>query len=489
MERVPQADLDRERIRRRGFSEFVRRAWSTVDTSPLVWSWHLDAICEHLEAVTRREIRDLVINVPPGFGKSLLVSVLWPVWVWTVDPQHRWIAASYAGDGVALRDARRARSLVESRWYQERWPHVRFPRDKTASTSVSLYYTTAGGMRYTTTVRGAVTGQHGDTHVIDDPVDPAGANAVSGRELDEVNVWDSETMSTRFRDHRNKARVLVMQRLHARDLSAQWIKNGATVLCLPLRFERDHPHRWPRDPRTNDGELLDPVRMPEAQATALEKSLGPYGSAAQAQQRPAPREGGIFKVGWWKFWTELPAGGTWALSVDCAFKETETSSFVVVQAWYQHGPNFYLVDQTLERMGFERTVAAIRAMAARYPKARRKLVEAKANGAAVVDVLKRDLPGLVLVEPMGGKEARAHAIEPLVSAGNVFLPDPDRAAYDDGRIGAAWVRDEFLPEANLFPRASTDDQIDTMTQLLNELDGGSYLDNLRAAVKRQTSPA
>lgn len=476
------AAIDREMIRRHGLKEFVRRAWPKVDTSPLVWSWPLDAVCEHLEAVQRREIRDLVVNIPPGLGKSLLVSVLFPAWVWTFDPEHRWIAASYA-DSVSLRDARKCRTLLESDWYQACWPDVRLPRDRTASVAVSLYANTLGGQRYTTTVRGAVTGQHSDTALVDDPMDPSGATAASGLELQEVLDWWHHKMSTRFRDPPRSARILVMQRLHTQDLSGDMIASGATVLCLPMRFEARHPHRHSKDPRTAEGELLAPQRYPEAEVGRLETELGPSAAAAQLQQRPAPKGGGILKEAWFKLWTELPPAGVYSFSIDCAFKETATSSYVVLQVWYAHGPNHYLVDQLRERMDFARTILAIVAWSIKYPRAHKKLVESKANGPAVVSVLKTEISGLIEVEPDGGKEARAYAAQPLVFAGNVFVPHPEHATYPDGRKGAPWVTKDFFPEVTVFPRAATDDQVDALTQYLNSA-APSYLDKLRAATDK-----
>lgn len=466
--------LDASRIdralARRGLAPFVRAAWHQVDTSPLVWGWHMDAVCEHLEAVTRREIRDLVINMPPGLSKSLTVSVLWPAWAWTHQPDHRWIATSYA-DTVALRDARKHRSLVASEWYQARWPGVRIPPTREASVAMGQWSTTAGGSRYTTTVRGQLTGQHCDTLIVDDPIDPQGAGSASGAELDDVLRWWREVVPTRFRDPPTSARVLVMQRLHERDLAAEMTRAGATVLCLPMRYEREHPHRYARDPRTEDGQLLCPQRMPEASVRRMEAAMGPAAVAAQLQQRPSPAGGGVFRTEWLaRRWVELPPGGTWSQSWDLAFKETADSSYVVGQVWYAHGSNYYLVDQTRERLDFARTLDAIKSLTGRYPRAHTKLVEDKANGPAVVSALRRDVPGLQLVTPEGGKIARANAVQGLFAAGNVLLPDPERAVYPDGRRGAPWLAD-YAHELATFPNGANDDQVDATTQYLNHAAG------------------
>lgn len=473
---------DREYVKRKGLAGFVREAWRHVDPHPLTWGWHMDAMCEHLQALARREIRDLVINVPPGMSKSITASVLYPAWVWGPgnDPAHRWIMASYS-ERVLLRDARKMRTLIGGQWYRDRWPDVRIPTDASASTAAGVYFTTRGGMRYSATVRGSVTGDHADTVGVDDPIDPMGASASSGTELDAVLEWWTGTMPTRYRDHATSARFLIMQRVHERDLTVEFVRAGATVLCLPMRFERSHPHRYARDPRTVEGELLCSARIPEVAVDKLETTLGPTRAAAQLQQRPAPAGGGAIKGEWFKRWTELPAGGSWALSVDCTFKVTTDGSFVVIQVWYQHGASFYLVDQRRERMSFTETCTALVAMRVAYPKAHTTLVEDKANGTAVVDALKRDVPGLVLVEPDGGKEARANAVQGLLAGGNVFVPDETAAVYPDGRRGAAWVAG-FVAECEAFPRGMHDDQVDAMTQYLNHA-GGSFADRFRAAME------
>lgn len=472
---------DREWIRRKGLRGFVHEAWPLVDPHALVWGWHMDAMCEHLEALHRREIRDLVINVPPGMSKSITASVLFPAWVWGPggDPAHRWIMASYA-ERLLLRDARKMRTLVDGPWYRARWPDVRIPKDRTASTAAGVYFTTRGGMRYSATVRGSVTGDHADTVGVDDPIDPQGASASSGVELDAVLEWWTGTMPSRYRDHARSARFLIMQRVHERDLTKEFVRAGATVLCLPMRFERAHPFRYPRDPRTREGELLCSARVPEAEAVRLEEILGPNRAAAQLQQRPAPAGGGVFKGAWFKRWTELPPGGTWTISVDCTFKVTSDGSYVVIQVWYQQGPNFYLVDQRRERLSFTDTVAALLAMVAAYPGVMKVLVEDKANGSAVVDVLRSKVMGLVLVEPEGGKEARANAVQGLPAGGNVYVPHETDAKYPDGRRGARWVAD-FIAECEGFPRALHDDQVDAMTQYLNHA-APRHADRLKAAM-------
>lgn len=481
------AELDRDAVARGGFRAFVRVAWSRVEQTPLVWNWHMDAICTHLEAVTRGEVVELVINVPPGHSKSLLTNVLWPAWEWSRDPGQRYICATFDHD-LATRDARKMRTLVTSDWYTDRWPGVDIPNDRTASTSVTTFTNTSGGFRNSVTVRGAVLGKHAHKHIIDDPIDPQGAALASGVELDEVLRWHGETMGTRFVNPDRPTTVLIMQRIHMRDLAGKLISEGATVLCLPMRYESQHPHRWAnrygRDPRTTEGELLNPVRWPDAAVRRLEKRLGPYGTAAQLQQRPAPAEGGIFRKEWLQhYWTVLPSGGVFTISVDCAFKGLDDSDLVAFQCWYECDAKFYLVDRWTERRDFNTTCNDLVIFAARWKRATEKLIEGKANGVAVMNALERALIGMVEIDPEGGKESRAHGVVPIFAAGEVLLPHPERAEYPDGRRGAEWVRggvnDLTLDAAEGsyehtmlgFPKAAHDDDVDATTQYLNHAAG------------------
>ena len=480
------AALDRELVARKGFAEFVRRAWPQVEPAALVWGRHLDAVCEHLDAVLRDEITDLVINEPPGCSKSLIVSTLFAAYTWIHHPSWRWIAASYAID-VAHRDARRHRELVASDWWAARWPELGIPSGGADSKSVGYFFNTAGGSRYTTTVGGSVTGHHGDGHLIDDPHDPHGV--ASTAELERTLAWHRETMPTRFRNPQRPRRILVMQRLHDRDLTAEMVREGATVLCLPMRFESKHPLRWARDWRTEEGQLLVPERYPAAALATLETRLGPRATAAQLQQRPAPAEGAIFRGEWLtRRWVELPAGCTWGLSVDATFKDGSGSDYVVIQCWGSKGADHYLVDQARGRWDFVETVRQLKAMVTRYPRALLKLIEDKANGPAILATLRaeREMAGLVEVNPgANGKVARAHSVEPLFASGNVYLPDPVLARYDDGRRGAPWVA-EYVHELTTFPAAAHDDQVDATTQYLNHvaLQGGALLEAAMAAFKK-----
>ena len=142
------------------------------------------------------------------------------------------------------------------------------------------------------------------------------------------------------------------------------------------------------------------------------------------------------------------------------FKDGDDTDFVVGQVWGRKGAALYLLDQVRRRMGFTDTVAAFRALAAKWPGATRKLVEDKANGPAVIDALKHAVPGIIPVEPDGSKTARAHAVTTFFEAGNVLLPHPEHCP---------WAR-EYVAELTQFPGAPHDDQVDATTQALRDFD-------------------
>jgi predicted phage terminase large subunit-like protein len=458
--------IDQE-LCKRSLHEFVQMAWSLIEPGKQFYdNWHIRAICEHLQAVTNGDIKRLIINVPPGSMKSLNTCVFWPAWSWTIDPSTKWIFASYSTN-LSRRDANRTRTLMESDWYQQRWGDVWQPNTKEWRTD--KFSNDQGGMRLSTSVEGGVTGDHADIQVVDDPIKPievTGSTAVARTTLEKAATWWKETMSSRMTDFKKSSRVIIMQRLHQGDLVGVALAEDPDYvhLRLPMEFELGHrcKTRLPfADPRIDDKQLLWPERYDEAVVKKLKKDLGSRASAAQLQQRPSPAKGAIFKRDWIKYYDEPPPmhKATIIQSWDCAFKDTKTSSYVVGQVWAAIGNQYYLLHQVRDRLGLSATCTQIMHMSLRYPKAYQKIIEDKANGPAVVDSLKNKLNGLKLVNPEGGKEARANAVEPLWEAGQVHIPHPNKLS---------WVSD-FEEELVTFPAAMNDDQVDCMTQALNYL--------------------
>jgi predicted phage terminase large subunit-like protein len=464
----------------RSLHEFVRQAWHVIEPStPFVPGWHIDAIIDHLEAVSYGHIRNLLINVPPRHMKSLLVSVLWPAWEWTRSPARRWLFSSYAAT-LSIRDSVKCRRLLESPWYKARWGHVfMLTGDQNAK---MRFDNNRSGYRLSTSVGGAVTGEGGDRIVCDDPHNVADVTSDAIRKS-ALDGWDI-AMSTRVNDPKTSAMVIVMQRCHQRDLSGHLLEKGNFEhLCLPAEYEG--PGRVTSigfsDPRTEQGELLWGERFGPQEIEDLKISLGSYGAAGQLQQRPSPAGGGIIKRHWFRYFqprgmnlppveVRLPDGTLMSIpaleaphhveeqiqSWDCAFKDLDTSDYVVGQMWARLGAHFLLGDQFRARTDCPGTVKAVREMTARWPGTMAVLIEDKANGSAVIQMLAYEIPGLLPINPQGGKVARAHAVSPLIEAGNVYLPHPD---------WQPWVHD-FIEECVQFPNGAHDDQVDAMTQAL-----------------------
>lgn len=279
-------------------------SWSLKDFSTQAWpvlepetafkdNWHIDAICDHLEAISAGQIRDLVINIPPGCMKSLTVSVFWPAWEWTRTPHLRWLFSSYAAD-LSTRDAVKCRRLIQSPWYQERWGHVyTLTSDQNVKTR---YENDRTGYRISTSVGGLATGERGDRVCADDP-----HNVKKGEsETDRMGVvtWWSEVMSTRKNDPETSVRVVIMQRVHEQDVTAWCLNHGFEHLCLPMEYDGENRMRTSlklKDRRKKDGQLLWPERYTKRSVEKLKDELGPYGAASQLQQSPVPRGAGMFK--------------------------------------------------------------------------------------------------------------------------------------------------------------------------------------------------
>jgi predicted phage terminase large subunit-like protein len=458
-------ELDRSLIIKGGLRQFIRLAWKQVEPArPFISGWHIDAIAEHLEAISNGQLNRLVINIPPGHMKSLACCVFWPAWVWTFRPECKWIYASYAM-GLSQRDNLRMRRLIESEWYQSRWGSVFKPlRDNWGAIK---FMNDHAGFRLCTSTDGTVTGEHADVQVCDDPIKPQDAR---GGVLATKNVltscleWWNETMASRLVDFEKSARVIIMQRLHVHDLAGAVLKEGGYEhLCLPMEYEPKTTCSTCigfKDPRVEKGALLWPIRFSEEAVQQLKKELGPRGEAAQLQQQPVPLSGSIFEKENVKFWTELPEIKTVISSWDCTFKETG-SSYVVGQVWgtTADAESYVLLDQTRKRMSFSDTLSAIRKVCFRYPHCSAHLIEEKANGSAIIDILQNEIPGIFPVLPLGGKEARAHAVESLWSNGQILLPSPEQHP---------WVND-LIQELLEFPSSLFDDQVDAMTQALSWL--------------------
>jgi len=446
----------------RSLANFVRRAWQILDPGmPLVWGPHMDAVCLHLEAVTKGQINRLLINIPPGTSKSSLVSVYWPAWEWGPKgiPTNRVIGASHE-QSLSVRDSTKMRRLVTDPWYQKLWP-TNLMRDNNQKLSFENEST---GFRQACAVR-SMTGRRGDRVIWDDP--HSAEDAHSPAALIEAERIFKETLPTRLVSPEHSAIVIVMQRLNENDVSGIILSDdyGYEHLCLPMEYERDRHCKtsigW-EDWRKEEGELLFPDRFPAHVVERDKKLMGSHAVAGQFQQRPSAKGGSVFLDHGQRFYLpkDIPEKFDQVIcSWDCTFKDTDGSDYVVGQIWGRKDANCYLLDQVRDRMSFTNTKKAVVSLKASRDDIRAVLIEDKANGPAIIDSLKMEVPGLLPVEPDGSKLARAHAITYLWEAGNIYLPHKDIAP---------WVT-RLTDEMSSFPFGANDDQVDSMTQAVRHL--------------------
>lgn len=444
---------------RKSLLEFTRRAWHIIEPGkPFIPGIHIDAMCDHLEAVVRGEIRNLLFNVPPRHAKSTLLNVVFPAWVWIENPTAKFLCTSY-GANLSKRDSIRCRYLIESGWYRREFGITWYLADD--QNEKMRYRNSAGGERIATSVHGATTGEGADYILCDDAHSAQEIHSETKRKA--VIEWWDEVISTRGNDPKTFSRIAGMQRLHEEDLSAHLIANGSYEhLCLPAEYEGDKKKTsigW-SDPRTEIGELLWPARFGPIEIKRLKKDLGSRATAGQLQQRPSPAEGEIVNIAWFRKWRELPPGLTnYTQSWDLSFDATDNSSFCVGQLWACKGADRFLIDQWRGRAKFTGQLAGVREFTAKHPMPGAKLVEKKANGAALIDTLKKEIAGIIPIEPHGSKESRAESVAPMIQSGNVYVPDPD--IY-------SWVGD-YLHEWVVFPNGKNDDQVDATSQALTYL--------------------
>lgn len=421
-----------------------------------VKSRYLDHLTDALErveaAVCEGRGARIIICLPPRHTKSEIFSKKGPAWILGRNPDWEIILTSYDAD-LALDHSRIARDTF-AEWGQALWD-VRLAKD---SKAVNQWHILGhrGGMK-AAGVGGSITGHGAHIAIVDDPF-KNWEEASSPTIREKVWNWYKTTLRTRLAP--GGAIILVTTRWHEDDLVGKVLKDAKAegeqweVISLPAEAEENDPIG--RQP----GEWLCPERFRPEEYLSLKRTLGSHLWAALYQQRPSPEEGGIIKRGWWKYYKQAPAKFDEVIqSWDCAFKDLSTSDYVVGQVWGRKAADKFLLDQVRAKMDFPVTIAAVRSLSAKWPTARAKLVEDKANGPAVIATLKREIPGLIAVEPEGGKVVRARAVSPDIEAGNVYLPDPSIAP---------WIHD-FVEECSAFPNAAHDDQVDAMTQALNRL--------------------
>lgn len=486
--------------------EFFKQAWPILEgKTPFIEGWHVKAIAEHLEACFYRKIKNLLINIPPRTGKTNLISVAFPAWVWIHDPQEKFMYASYA-HSLSVPQSQKCKRLIESNWYQERWKYrYHLSKDQKAK---SLFDNNWTGCRISTSVGAAATGKGGSILVADDPNNVKDGESDVKRER--ALSWWEQVWSTRLNNPKTDVRIIVQQRFHEEDISGHIIANDIdeewVKLILPMEFETARRSRtiilpssngkvW-EDPRMVEGELLCPERFSIKEINEYKHDLGSYGYAGQFQQRPSPEEGGIIKKDWFQWWKDsAPPKIEYVLqSWDTALTAKDMSAYSACTTWGIFYDDNYIENVILLSMWRDRIeYPALRDMAKRlyfdYRDTGKErnllfkgrpvdmcLIEAKASGDPLLQDLAVAGVKAIPFDPSkyGDKIKRVRLITPLIEAKRVWVPA--RAPNYNKLLPYA---DLFIDSVSRFPNAESRDLVDTMTQALLKLKYSQFLHHPR----------
>jgi predicted phage terminase large subunit-like protein len=458
-------------------AHFVQQAWPYLTPQrPLQWNWHIDVICAYLEAFARRDIRRLIISVPPRCMKSSLISVFFPVWVWLTEPGHQFLTVSHEA-GLALRDAVDSRKIIDSPWFHVRWPKIELSGDRNEK---GYYGNTANGHRNARGILSGITGRGGDSILCDDLHDAEKAQS----DVERQNVLDAfdGKLTSRLNDQSTGGICIIGQRLHQLDIIGHVLaKKGQdwTHLVIPMEYDGQHYDAGKdigrpklNDPRKTLGELLWPVRFPRADIEYLRIDLGNYGFSGQMQQRPSPAGGGILKKHWWKPWPKkkpLPICDHIFESWDTAFssedlKNAAYSARTEWGVWWDEQSDRYsliLLDAWDGRVEYpELRREAKRIEAEKQPD--RQLIEKKASGISLIQDMRRAGISVWPYTPDRDKISRAYAVQAMLESGQVWYPE-----------GAKWA-ERVIDMVAVFPNGAppSADLTDTCTQALLYLRNG-----------------
>lgn len=414
-----------------------------------------DTIQDFILKETGHAIDILLLSVPPQFGKSMTVTETLPAWMLGKYPNRKWIIASYNTD-FATSFGRKNKQKCEE------FNSKIFPNFKLADNpcnNVEFETTMKGGV-YSAGLLAGITGHSAYYVIIDDPIKTA---EESMSDTHKAKIWEEYLYSVRSR-MANGGKIIVIQTRWAEDdLIGRLLKEERNITYINIPCECDDEENDPLGRKIGEGlcpEIGKGTSWLQDFKQIYKTKNGSKAWYSLYQGRPVAEEGNLLKKEWWQYYecsyNELALPYT-ILSVDCAFKDGDENDFVAMQVWGKKGDNIYLIEALKEHLDFTDTLAAIRNFKSKYPEIMFVLIEDKANGTAVINVLSKEMVGVIPIKPEGGKVARANAVSPYIEAGYVHLPR------------FASFTSDFVAECSAFPYAAHDDQVDAMTQALNRM--------------------
>lgn len=431
--------------------------------------WLANKVQTFVETFTGNPYDILVISCPPQHGKSLTVTETFPSYYIGKYPDKRCIIACY-NDDFAGKFGRRNKSKIDE--YGLPIFNIRL---KKASDREMEIVNHDGGI-ICRGIMSSITGNAGDLIIIDDPIkNRQEADSSTYRD----RLWDEWQNSIKTRTQAGTKILIIQTRWHEDDLAGRVIQEEKNVEVVNIPVEAEEGDLLGRPV----GDALCPeigkdnrwlAQFKESYKTSAEGGSRAWNALYMG--RPTSAEGNIFKREWWKYYTKLPEKlPLIGISVDATFKDSDTSDFVAVEVWGKLNGDYYLIDLVKRRMDFPETLKAIRHMASKYPQKHSILVEDKANGSAIISMLRHEIEGIIPITPQESKVARANAITGIVEGGNVYLPE-----YAD-------FTGEFVEEFASFPNGAHDDLVDACTQFINKFKffSADYVEDNRSDFDRQ----
>ena len=448
------------------FYEFFKRAWHIIEPSiPLSTNWHHKYLCDILQEECERindkkpKTKDIVINIPFRSTKSILVTVMFPVWTWIKNPKLRFITASYSAD-LSIEHATRSRDIITSDWFQNRWGDVfHIKKDQNLK---ARYENNFMGVRRATSVGGTVTGQGGDFLIVDDPVSPQ--HAASEIERENANEWYRTTFYSRLNNPLTGVRIVIMQRIHENDLSGFLIGHESRMkyrhICIPAELSNDIKPTALEENYDKDG-LFWSDRFSKDILDDYKQALGSYGYAGQLMQTPTPINSGMIKSDWFKIDdTKLVDDKTVVdFVIDPAYTANEKNDPSALLAYTFRENKWQIIDCVNVYKEFPELIKFIPQWVVKngYSSSSRIYVEPKASGKSIVQTLKRDT-GLNVREdkpPSKDKVARVSDISASLESGRVSL------------VRGKW-NEEFINQLVRFPSGKHDDMVDCLVMAVNK---------------------
>jgi predicted phage terminase large subunit-like protein len=461
---------------RRSFYFFVQYFWDTIIAEKPVWNWHIKYLCEELQQigsrVAKRESKEwdyVIINIPPGSSKSTIVSEMYPLWCWTIDPTQRFICGSYAST-PAEDIADKCYNIFHSDKFNRLFPEL-LAKCSGGKTHIKNGFK---GERYTTSTGSGITGIHAHQKIIDDPMSPA--IAYSKIERDRANKWVSETIGSRNVDADLTVTIIVMQRLHEMDTTGYLLKKEdlrIKHICIPAEIS-DNVKPAQLKEYYQEG-LFDPKRRSKVSLATAKSELGSYGYAGQMQQRPSPEDGGIWKKNWFKIISRDKAPGNVEVNFqgDTAYTANSMNDPTGLIPYYVENGLLFLTHAISVNKEFPELLEFIPAYIKQYGYTQRSRIwiEPKASGKSIVQMAKRttNLNVIESIPPKDDKVTSAHSVSAIIESGKVILHE------------GSW-NNEFLEQVAAFPNADHDEYVDIVVAIIKRhLMNNNQSNNINAA--------